>query len=154
MTDKTITDAEIAPAIPELNKWLRATYPGYSGTYTYTAASMVGPNRLIALMIAKMMANGFKPVGVTKPDMTQGAYVTKTLDLLRSTSYAETGSFVNATAGNLNDIPGGVLLNLMAQGATIEQQGSRDVQVAYAKGYNDAKAEIEGLLRNLKPGWA
>lgn len=151
MTDNTITDAEIAPAIPELNKWLKATYPNYSGSYS--ATNLVGPNRLIVLMIAKMMANGFKPTGVARP-ADRPSLTAIACDLLRTTSYAETGAFVNATSGNLNDIPGGVLLNLMAQGATIEQQGSQDAQSAYAKGYNDCRAEIEGLLRNLKPGWA
>lgn len=150
MTDNTITDAEIAPAIPELNKWLKATYPNYSGSYS--AANLVGPNRLIVLMIAKMMANGFKPMGVSKP-VFGSTTTTKTIKLLRSTSYAETGAFLNVGTGNLNDVPGGVLLNLIEQGATIDKPSGGDASAAYAKGFTDAKVEMEGFLRNLKPGW-
>lgn len=115
--DKIITDDEIAPAIPVLNFWLNKTYPTYAGRYS--ASGMVGYNRLIALMIAKMTGQGHFPTGVTLPRNAKQASIDKAVELLKSTSYPEAGSFINASAGMLNDVPGGVLLNLIEQGAMI-----------------------------------
>jgi len=85
--DKIITDDEIAPAIPVLNFWLNKTYPTYAGRYS--ASGMVGYNRLIALMIAKMTGQGHFPTGVTLPRNAKQASIDKAVELLKSTSYPE-----------------------------------------------------------------
>ncbi len=139
-TDKIITDAEIAPAIPELNKWLKLTNPTYSGTYS--APNLVGQNRLIALLVAEMMAKGFRPSGVRKPGAATPVVITAAIEMLRSTSYPETGVFMPFGPGNLNDVPGGVLLNLIEQGATIDAPSlggytKADVDAAERRGWNE-----------------
>lgn len=154
-TDRVITAQEIEPAVTVMNDWSKKLYPGFKLTYSSDPnarqdqgfVALRSGERLIALFVSKYLSTGVKSTRFSKGQFAAAGITDRVFDELRAASYAESGAFETITMGNLNGLPGSVLVGLVESGAVLPGASACNCSVEYGKGWNDALDAAARLKR-------
>lgn len=160
VSDGVITNAEISPAVLEANIWLKKTYPNHPLRFSSDVTAqqsagftaVVGVDRIIALQVAKYIANGGKITGILQGQNAKPATVALALDMLKDDAYAEASIHPSITMGNLNTVWGGILCNLIEGGATEAaptSSGTTAEQRAKISTYDFIEKTWPGIIKKL-----